>query len=141
MWPAHYADRLLKWHQLRGRVQKLDLEHCLLETNRWWLTTPWTGYYLHWDDIDRWPDPWQLLQDNIFCGLARATGIIYTLGMLERSDLRDVVLAECESDNLVLIDGGKYILNWDRDTILNISPGKVNPRRRVQCSTLLEKIT
>lgn len=67
-----------------------------------------------------WPDPWQLLSDNIYCDLARGLGILYTITLLDRADLASTMLVLTETgDNLVLVAKEKYILNWDKDTILN----------------------
>lgn len=60
--------------------------------------------------------------------------------MLDRTELADAVLAECGGDNLVLIQEEKYVLNWDKDIIVNISPGPINPKHRIQLGTLLDKI-
>lgn len=128
------------WQRLRQEVVQLPKLQCLERVNRWWFASPWTGYYLHWDDRAEWPDPWQLLEDNIFCSLARGLGILYTLSLLERADIQDSELTEVKNDNLVLIDGGKYVLNWDGDNIVNISPGTINPCRRVQQSSINQLI-
>ena len=69
LWPADFERRLIQWRQLRDRVKDLDLESYLLTINDWWFQTPWQPYYLHWDDRRDWPDPWQLLDDNVFCDL------------------------------------------------------------------------
>jgi len=116
-----FAERLESWSNLRQQVQTLPVPQALESINRWWFQTPWRAYHLHWDDQPTWPDPWQLLDDNIYCSLARALGIMYTIAMLERNDMQDAVLAEIGSDNLVLVSGKKYILNWDVDEIVNIN--------------------
>lgn len=72
------------------------------------------------DDYKQWPNPWQLLNDNVYCNLARALGIVYTILMLERTDIDAIQITEGDQGNLVLIDYGKYILNWGRDRLLNI---------------------
>jgi len=122
MWPRTFAERLASWNQLRNQAATADLETALRQINSWWFQTPWRAYHLHWDDRDSWPDPWQLLSDDIYCPLARALGIMYTITLLDREDLQDAVLVEVASDNLVLVHKKKYILNWDTDTILNINP-------------------
>jgi hypothetical protein len=132
MWAASFEDRLQSWQRLRRDLVSVPKTECLDRVNRWWFQAPWTGYYLHWDDRARWPDPWQLLEDNIFCSLARGLGMLYTITLLDRSDIQDSELVETEQDNLVFIDQGKYVLNWDRDSIVNISPGQTNLSRRVQ---------
>jgi hypothetical protein len=121
MWPKTFAERLESWAQLREQASTCDVESALRQINAWWFHAPWRAYHLHWDDQAVWPDPWQLLSDNIYCPLARGLGILYTITMLDRADLQDAVLAEVDSDNLVLVDKKKYILNWDTNTILNIN--------------------
>jgi hypothetical protein len=130
MWPDQYSERLSSWADLRSKIKNLELDDCLLAINQWWFDLPWTPYSLHWDDRTSWPDPWQLIQDDKFCDLARGLGIIYTIHMLDRDDLHDCVLFEHKDDNLVLVHDGKYILNWCPDTIVNINLGCVEIKNR-----------
>lgn len=131
MWPKTFGDRLASWTKLRHQCANNDVEAALRSINTWWFDTPWTPYHLHWDDRANWPDPWQLLQDNLYCGLARGLGILYTITILDRPDLQDAVLAEVDSDNLVLANQGKYILNWDRDTVVNINLSLKKTRHQI----------
>ena len=125
MWPHTFGDRLASWSDLRCQCTTADLVTAVTAINQWWFNTPWTPYHLHWDDQLDWPDPWQLLDDNLYCSLARGLGILYTIAILDREDLQHAVLAEVGSDNLVLLDTNKYIMNWDRDTVVNINPGPI----------------
>jgi hypothetical protein len=123
VWPITFESRLDSWTQLRTRARNLPVESALEAINSWWFTSPWTGYHLHWDDREDWPDPWQLLDDNIFCEVARGLGILYTITLLERADIESAELVLTQSGhNLVLVDKSKYILNWDKSTIVNINP-------------------
>ena len=119
-WPAIFSSRLDSWNQLRKSSQTLPVESALLAINHWWFNSPWQPYYLHWDDQPKWPDPWQLLSDNVYCDLARALGIVYTISMLDRADMAptDLVLTD-EGYNLVLVAKEKYILNWKSESIVN----------------------
>jgi hypothetical protein len=120
MWPNTFEQRLDAWAWLRNQVQQLDTQSTLKYINTWWYNCPWRPYYLHWDDQPNWPNPWQLLSDNHYCDLARGLGILYTITLLDRADLVDATLVLTESgDNLVLVDKSKYILNWDKDTVVN----------------------
>jgi hypothetical protein len=95
---------------------------------------------LHWDDQAVWPDPWQLLSDDLYCPLARGLGILYTITMLDRQDLQDAVLVEVDSDNLVLVDKKKYILNWDANSIVNIKPTQSRSRHSLTQEQIKQKI-
>jgi len=123
MWPTTFSQRLDAWNQLRNQASAQPIEQALYEINQWWFRAPWTPYHLHWDDREDWPDPWQLLDDNVYCSLARALGIMYTIALIDRKDLQDAVLMEFDSDNLVQVSNRKYILNWDPTEIVNINPG------------------
>ena len=131
MWSRTFAQRLEDWAVLRQQCQDIPSELALKNINAWWFSSPWQPYHLHWDDQNTWPDPWQLLDDNIYCSLARGLGILYTITIMNRADIQDTVLAEFASDNLVLANNKKYILNWDSTTIVNISPGTQNPKHQV----------
>lgn len=120
MWPVTFAGRLESWYRTRQQCHTLSVEPVLEIINSWWLQTPWQPYYLHWDDQAIWPDPWQLLNDNVYCDLARGLGILYTISLLDRADLADATLVLTEDGyNLVLVDKSKYILNWNTDTVVN----------------------
>jgi hypothetical protein len=132
MWPDTFGDRLTSWNQLRNHTQALPVEHALEQINQWWFQTPWRPYYLHWDDMPTWPDPWQLLNDNVYCDLARALGILYTITLLNRADLATAELVLTESGhNLVLVNKTKYILNWVPNNVVNNNP-ELKIHRRYQ---------
>ena len=120
MWPLTFEQRLHAWGVLRESVQHASLDQALAEINSWWFYAPWRAYHLHWDDQPKWPDPWELLSDNIYCDVARGLGILYTISLLDHADLTDAELVLTQQGhNLVLVGQRKYILNWDRDTIVN----------------------
>lgn len=131
MWARTFDARLVSWNQLRSDVATVPADQCLHAINAWWFDAPWRAYHLHWDDQPSWPDPWQLLDDNLFCGLARGLGMLYTISLLDRSDIQDAELIDTGSDNLVLVEQKKYILNWDRDQLLNINLTPFTPRHRL----------
>ena len=132
MWPVNFADRLAAWADLRSQCQSLDLEPALTAINTWWFNSPWQPYYLHWDDQPKWPDPWQLLSDDVYCDLAKALGILYTISLLDRADMADAELVSTkDGSNLVLVAKRKYILNWNKDSIVN-NKQKVKPVRQLQ---------
>ena len=120
IWPKEFADRLTAWTELRTQVRSIECQEALGIINAWWHQTPWKPYYLHWDDQPSWPDPWQLLSDDVYCPVARALGILYTISLLDRADMVDAELVLTDQgDNLVLVGKTKYILNWSPDTVVN----------------------
>jgi hypothetical protein len=120
IWPDTFTTRLESWNLLRDRCQTLSVKSALEDINSWWFRAPWTPYYLHWDDTQTWPDPWQLLNDNIYCDVARGLGILYTITLLDRADMTPVSLILTQTDvNLVQATNEKYILNWDTGSVVN----------------------
>lgn len=111
----------------RRAAKAQNLDSALIIVNDWWFDLPWKPYYLHWDDQDSWPDPWQLLQDNIYCDLARALGICYTIAMISHNDIQNFDLVQCNGVNLVRVNDGKYILNYESGSCVNtiLEPGPI----------------
>jgi len=120
IWSTTFPDRLEAWNSLRATAKSLPVNQALDTINQWWFTAPWRAYHLHWDDQPTWPDPWELLSDNLYCDVARGLGIVYTITLLDRADLDDATLVLTgEAYNLVLVDKSKYILNWEPETVVN----------------------
>jgi hypothetical protein len=140
MWSHTFPERLTAWADLKAQAASLPLETALEAINTWWFQTPWRPYHLHWDDQESWPDPWQLLDDNIYCGLARGLGIMYTIAMIDREDIQHAELVEADGDNLVLINQSKYILNWDTSSIVNTSPQTTLSRHRVSQDKIKQQL-
>jgi len=142
IWPSRYEDRLSQWLRLREDNRHNDLETALLAINDWWQRPLWVPYYLHWDDMPEWPDPWDLLADNHFCSVAKALGIVYTIHMISRPDITSLQMAvnRDSADNLVLVNEGKYILNWAQGQLVNITSPQVNIVRAVDSAVITKKI-
>jgi len=133
MWSRCFDSRLAAWTDLREQVRNIPIEHAMATINDWWFDSPWVAYYLHWDDQANWPDPWQLLSENIYCDVARGLGILYTIALLDRADLQHAELVLTDSGhNLVLANKEKYILNWERDSIVNTNQDISIKRRFTQ---------
>jgi hypothetical protein len=120
MWPKTFGARLESWNLLRDQCQNLPIKQALEDINTWWFRAPWCPYYLHWDDQSIWPDPWQLLSDDVYCEVARGLGIMYTVTLLDRADMTPVDLfLTSDERNLVQVGQTKYILNWESDSVVN----------------------
>ncbi len=142
MWPDRYEERLAQWHKLRVENQTNDLEQALLAINNWWQRAPIVNHYLHWDDLPTWPGPWDLLSDNMFCSLAKSLGIVYTIHMISRPDVTSMAIADNgdSGDNLVLVNQGKYILNWAPGELLNITSQEVSITRSIDSQAVTKNI-
>ena len=137
-----FEDRLILWNQLRTDNQSNDLETALLAINDWWQLLPLDSHYLHWDDVDNWPDPWDLLADGIFSLTSKSLGIVYTLHLINRPEINDLQFAQTsDGDNLVLVNQGKYILNWAPGEMLNTSTAqKIQITQVMNASVVTKKL-
>lgn len=117
----------------------MDIDRCLKAINDWWFRAPIVNHHLHRDDVPNWPDPWQLLDDNLYCDLARALGIVYTLMSIGRHDISDIKIIYTENDNLVQVNQGLYILNWAPGEMLNNLSKEFKVRKTISSQQLANK--
>jgi hypothetical protein len=137
-----YRDRLKVWHELRHNLKKKDLNQTCVEVDAFWQNCPISTHYLHPADVEDWPDPWQLLSDNMYCEYARALGMIYTLMLLGIDDVDLVEATDYNSNDviLVLVNCAKYVMNYWPDSVLNSSQSDFRIKRRIDVSSLFKKI-
>ena len=117
--------RLRSWARLRQDVSGQALEKQCVEIDNWWQQAPLINHYLHWNDRETWPKPWELLAENTYCALAKALGMCYTL-LLIGVDNGELAIA---TDNLgaeyyiVIVssqdEAVKYILSYHPNTVLS----------------------
>lgn len=136
MWQSDYHARLADWAALRAQCNSLPLEQQLAAINTWWFRAPIVNRSIRWNEHTFWPDPWELLTNSGYCELARALGIVYTLMMLDNRQYTALEIAEVDQDNLVLVDSGKYILNWWPNEILNIHSKPLEFSQRIDSNAL-----
>lgn len=131
----------MSWNYFRDSLTGLAFEQALFNTNKWWAGAPWIQYNLHWDDYSKWPDPWQLLEDNRWCSLARCLGIAYTIMMSDQFKTAEKFsIIEYDGRDLVLFDNGKYVLNYNDEQIVNIHTNSFGIKKTVNADQLIDKI-
>lgn len=140
MWPDNYETRLADWHHLRTNLKDLPLEVAAHTVNDWWFRAPFVSHYLDYDNWKSWPTPWELLADNDFCDIARALGILYTITMSEHTEVKNISLVKTENDNLVLINNGKYMLNWAPHKLLNIESTNIAIQYQIDGALLQQQL-
>ena len=131
MWPSTYEDRLAEWSSLKTSCHHDAVPAQYMKINNWWFRCPLVNRSITWS---KWPNPWQLLQQDGHCDLARSLGMLYTL-MFIATDI-DVEIVHCDLGNLVLVEQGKYIMNWAPGELLNIQSLSLTVINRVNGSDL-----
>ena len=136
MWNLRPDERLRHWRQFRNDIGALDIENALKETLNLWSFAPYVTHYLHPDDAKEWPDPWTLVHENYYCDLAKCLGMLYTLCLsshygagIEHLEIR-IYRNGTDIYNTLWVNGGKYILNLEFNTIVNKS--SINNDYRLQ---------
>jgi hypothetical protein len=123
MWTLLPSERLRCWQDFRKDIGSKTFEQALQDTQHLWSYAPYVAHYLTTDHIEEWPGPWELIYENFYCDLAKALGIVYTLYLSEhRPNMEIHILSDLvtkEQINAVLIQGGKYVLNYIHDEIVN----------------------
>jgi hypothetical protein len=119
-------DRILRWREWRNSLADLSLDDCLKEVAVAWAKAPVVNHYLTPDNISEWPDPWNLINDNIYCDLAITLGMYYSLILSDNKNILENVSIEIYKTNvgwinLCSISHGLYMLNWSPRSVVNIS--------------------
>jgi hypothetical protein len=137
-----YYTRLREWFKLKERLVDQDLSTICVEVDTFWQKVPLATCYLHPDDIESWPNPWELINDNYYCYYARALGMIYTLLLLGVKDIDFVEAVDYNNNDvvLVLVDNAKYVMNYWPDTVLNNSLTEFVVKKRIGINPLIKKI-
>jgi hypothetical protein len=127
MFQLKTEDRLRSWREFRHSIGHLPMESALKKTADLWATVPFTPYHLDINTPHNWSTPWQLIEDNIYCDLAKCLGIVYTMSLTSHKTNFDVEIRlykDMESGyeyNLAWFNDGKYILNLMDREIVNIN--------------------
>jgi hypothetical protein len=118
-------DRLRSWREFRSALDHLPLEEALVQTAEFWASAPFVPYNLDISDVGSWPDPWTLVEENVYCDVAKCLGIVYTLSLCtHRKDLDMEIRIYQDPNsghefNLAWINQGKYVINMIDGEIVN----------------------
>ena len=138
----NYEARLSGWHALRATLEGTLTQNKAIEIDAWWQQAPLVNHHLHTLDSDKWPGPWDLLEENTYCTVARALGMCYTLLLVGITDVELVEASDSTSEEvvLVLVDHAKYILNYWPDTAISNTLQDFTIKRTIDISHLTTKI-
>ena len=116
-------QRIINWRRYRQNLQE---NHAAMVAQDW-AQCPVITHYLIPDNAENWPDPWQLISAGMYCDVARALGMFYTLYYSDYRH-RDSMMLQCIKDqenhqflNLVILPEEKYMLNYNLGGIVNTS--------------------
>lgn len=117
------AERLTRWRDFRKSLDILSLPEALTAVVDFWHGCPFSPYYLDPSKPDEWPNPWTLIEENYYCDIAKALGMLYTIKFTIHNpivELRIYIDPETKYQyNLVWIDDGKYVINLVEGEVVN----------------------
>jgi len=135
-----YKERLAAWISLRTTAQGLStLDTCVM-VDDWWQYAPLVTHHLHPQDAKNWPDPWTLLDDNVYCTLARALGMVYTLSMLGIDSSLVQASDDHGDDHFLVIVNKQYVLNYWPGTVKDNKLSNFRQRKRFDLTDVLAKL-
>jgi len=117
--------RLDHWKKFRQDLGLLSLDQAVHQVNNFWQTCPFIPFFLEYDKVESWPDPWQLITENYYCDLAKSLGIVYTLHLTAHKDQLFPELRVYFDPNtryyyhIAYLCRGKYVLNLIEEEVVN----------------------
>lgn len=125
MFDPRLQDRLKAWRTFRNKINSAAFNSAVLETIKFWARAPFVPYYLDAAKPETWPDPWDLVEENYYCDLAKALGILYTLYFTEHGPKHTWHLRVYQDKetkyvyNTIDIDNGEYVINLVDNELVN----------------------
>ena len=125
MFKLSTSDRLNRWKTFRYSLSDLSIDLAIKQTLDFWNRCPFCPFYLEIDRPDTWPNPWQLIEDNHYCDLAKCLGIVYTLYLSKHANDLDPEIRVYfqpktrHTYHIAYLCQGKYVLNLIEGEIVN----------------------
>ena len=138
----NYEARLKSWYDLRKSLEDKDIKTSCLAIDNWWQKAPLVNHYLHPNDIDNWPGPWDLIVENNYCQIARGLGMVYTLQLVGIKDIDFCIAIDDNSEEcaLVMVDSAKYICNYYPNTVISNSLNDFTVASHIDMTKINKKI-
>ena len=138
----NYEARLKSWYDLRKSLEDSDIKTSCLAIDNWWQKAPLVNHYLHPNDIDNWPGPWDLLVENNYCQISRGLGMVYTLQLVGIKDIDFCIAIDDNSEEcaLVMVDSAKYICNYYPNTVISNSLNDFTMASHIDMTKINKKI-
>lgn len=136
-----FKERLQEWYDLRENIKHLPIDQQCIQADNWWQKTPLVNRYLHAHFIEEWPMPWDLLNDNEYCPYARALGMIYTLHLVNVTNIKLYEAKDQDGIDIVLvIVNDNYVLNYWPNTVSTNQIKDFQLGQQLNIAHLLDKI-
>jgi hypothetical protein len=123
MWKLKAEERLARWRDFRKQIDQMPLDSAIEQVVEFWHGCPFEPFYLDPENPAKWPGPWELIEENWYCDLAKALGMLYTIKFTNHNPEVEIRVyydpATRYTYNLVWINNGKYVLNLIESQVVN----------------------
>jgi hypothetical protein len=107
-----YYGRLKTWQDLRKQLEKS--KDPINQTVEFFDKLPTSSMAVDPYNNDSWPNPWMLIEENVYCRFLKVLGICYTLQLTDRFSTRDFEIhISIDSENHDLV----YQIKIDNDML------------------------
>jgi hypothetical protein len=117
-----FEKRLSLWRDFRNGLE--TSENPIQDTVDFWNSVPLVAIQADPYNSETWPDPWQIIHENIFCPFVKILAICYTLQLTERFSHKSFEIhitqdiEKSETKYLLLVDG--LCIGYDHSKIISI---------------------
>jgi len=122
-WYQDVELRITEWRKFRNELQSTE---DLIDVQKLWYSAPYKKVSPLLDENDNWPTPWTIFNNMSYCDLAKALGMFYTIALapkLSKLPLQLNLMHTFEGERIcvVSVDNGKFVLNFNKEKIINTS--------------------
>lgn len=118
MFALPYEQRLSVWRDLRQQLENSD--DSIQDAIDFWNRAPEVSFQADPYDQSTWPDPWQMIEENIFCPFVKILAICYTLQLTDKFSQAEIEIHIThnteESTTLYLLFVDNRVIGFKGDT-------------------------
>ena len=123
MFNKKFEDRMRDWKLFRDNLE--SSENPIQDTINFWNAAPITNIAADPYGQSTWPDPWEMIEENIFCPFVKILAILYTLQLTDRFSQSNFEIhitqdtENCETKYLIFVDG--VCIGYDNAMPISVS--------------------
>ena len=127
-----YEDRLAAWRDFRNELEISN--DPIQDTIDFFKEVPLTTYQTDPYDPSRWPSPWEMVQENIYCPFVKILGICYTLQLTDclKHEVFEIHIEHDYEDSATyyLLYVGDRVVGFTKDSHVHRSslPDSIKPQ-------------
>lgn len=121
MFNKKFEERLLEWSTFRDSLETTDSP--IEKAIEFFKLAPIGSLAADPYDQESWPNPWQLIQENIYCEFVKILAICYTLQLCDRFTGCDfkLYIAQDGKQRYYLLEINNQIIGYDNNKLVDSS--------------------